>query len=134
MCLFPPEHSQKEILKKVTLVLGASSNPERIAYHAIINLQRRKVPVVAIGRKEDSIGDLRIRKGMPGDVGPVHTISMYMNAANQAEFYDYIFSLKPVRIIFNPGTFNPELSLMAMNMGIEVVEDCMLVMLRTRKF
>lgn len=125
---------QIETLKKVTLVLGASSNPERYSYKAIKGLQRRKIPVIAIGRKDDSIGDLIIKKGMQDVQGPVHTITMYMNAANQAEYYDYIFSLKPYRIIFNPGTSNPELALMAKNMGIEVVEDCMLIMLRARRF
>jgi len=121
-------------LEKVTLVLGASSNPERFAYKAIISLQRRKIPIIAIGRRETEVGNLKIRKGMLADTGPVHTVTMYMNANHQKEYHDYILSLKPKRIIFNPGTSNRELAILAREQGIEVVEDCMLVMLRTGRF
>jgi uncharacterized protein len=71
---------------------------------------------------------------MPTDIGPVHTVTLYMNAKNQKEYYDYILSLNPKRIVFNPGTINPELAEKARNSGIEVVEDCLLIMLNTGKF
>jgi len=121
-------------MEKTTLVLGASPNPDRFAYKAIRSLQRRNIPVVAIGRRDVDLGNLQIRKGMPDDLGNVHTITVYMNANYQKEFYDYILSLSPKRIIFNPGTANPELAEKARKKGIEVVEDCMLVMLNTGKF
>ena len=121
-------------MEKVTLVLGASPNPDRFAYKAVRSLQRRNLPVIAIGRRDIDLGNLKIRKGMPDDVGTVHTVTIYMNARNQKEYYDYIFSLNPKRIIFNPGTTNPELADAAKKKGIEVVEDCMLVMLNTGKF
>jgi hypothetical protein len=38
-------------------------------------------------------------------------------------------SLKPKRIIFNPGTENPELQRMAIQAGIKPIEACTLVML-----
>jgi hypothetical protein len=121
-------------MEKLTLVLGASPNPDRFAFKAIRSLQRRNLPVVAIGRRDVDLGNLKIRKGMPGDIGEVHTITMYMNAKNQQEYYDYILSLNPKRIIFNPGTTNPEFADTAKKRGIEVIEDCMLVMLNTGKF
>jgi predicted CoA-binding protein len=121
-------------VEKVTLVLGASSNPERFSYKSIENLRLRNIPVIAIGRRETDMGDWKITKGKPENLGPIHTVTMYMNAKNQEEFYNFILSLKPKRIIFNPGTCNPVLSCMAMNSGIEVVEDCMLVMLNSGRF
>jgi len=75
-----------------------------------------------------------IRKGMPSDIGFVHTVAMYMNANNQKEYQNYILSLKPKRIVFNPGTYNPQFAELAKKEGIEVVDDCLLVMLNTGKF
>jgi uncharacterized protein len=121
-------------MEKVTLVLGASPNPDRFAYKAVRSLQRRNLPVIAIGRRDVDLGNLKIRKGMPDDIGPVHTITLYMNAKNQKEYYTYILTLHPKRIIFNPGTTNPELAEIAKKEGIEIVDDCMLVMLNTGKF
>jgi len=121
-------------MEKVTLVLGASPNPDRFAYKAVRSLQRRDIPVIALGRRNVDLGSIKIIKGMPDDIGSVHTITLYMSAKNQKEYYNYMLSLKPKRIIFNPGTINPELAEIAKKAGIEVVDDCMLVMLNTGKF
>ena len=121
-------------MEKVTLVLGASSNPERFAYKAIVSLQRNKIPIIAIGRRDSEVGNLKIRKGMPVDTITVHTVALYMNAKHQKEYQDYLLSLNPKRIIFNPGTSNLELAKLAREHGIEVVEDCMLIMLSTGRF
>lgn len=121
-------------MEKRTLVLGASPKPSRFAYKAVRSLQRREIPVIAIGRKDIDLEGLKIRTGQPLDIGPVHTITLYLNARNQREYYDYIIMLKPERIIFNPGTINPELAELAMQNEIEVIVDCMLVMLANGKF
>lgn len=123
-----------DLTEKVTLVLGASTNPDRVSYEAVIALRRRGIPVIALGRREDIIGDVKIRKGMILPDMKVHTVALYMGAANQVEFYDYLLSLGPERIIFNPGTGNPEFAEMASSRGIEVVEGCLLVMLKTGEF
>lgn len=119
---------------KVTLVLGASANPERVSYEAVRSLIGRGIPVVALGRREYDMGDIRILTGKPELPEKIHTVTLYLSAANQVEFYEYILSLQPERIIFNPGTHNPELADMAVINGIEVVEACMLVMLRNGEF
>jgi len=116
------------------MVLGASPNPERYSFRAVRTLQCRKIPVIAVGLREYDKDDLVIRKGKPSDTGPVHTVTLYMNAFNQREYYDYILSLEPKRIIFNPGTTNPEFADILRERGIEVVEDCMLVMIQCGKF
>lgn len=116
-------------MEKTTLVLGASPKPERFSYDAIRSLQKNNIPVIAVGRRNADLGDIKIRKGIPGDITGVHTVTLYLSAANQKEYYGFIFSLRPKRIIFNPGTINPELAEMAREKGIEVVNGCMLVML-----
>ena len=121
-------------MNKKILVLGASPNPNRFAYKAIRSLQRRDVPIVAIGRKDTDLDGIKIRSGKPTDIGQIHTVALYMNAKLQQEFYDYIFKLKPRRIIFNPGTRNPEFAEMAKERGIEVVEDCLLIMLNNGRY
>lgn len=114
---------------KTTLVLGASPRPERFSNEAVRTLLRSNITVIAVGKRETDLGYIRIRKGMPRDISGVHTVTLYLSAKNQKEYYDYILSLKPSRIIFNPGTFNPELARIAVINGITVVNECILVML-----
>jgi len=121
-------------MEKTTVVLGASPKPDRFAYKAVRSLQRRNIPVIAIGRKDTDLDGIKIRKGKPTDIGPVHTVTLYLNPRNQEEYHDYILSLEPKRIIFNPGTRHPEFAQRARDKGIEVVEGCMLIMLNSSKF
>jgi uncharacterized protein len=119
---------------KTTLVLGASPKSERFSNEAIRELLNFDIPVIAVGKRESDLGYVRIRKGMPQDISRVHTIALYLSAKNQKEYYDYIFSLNPPRIIFNPGTFNKELMSLALSRGIKVVNDCTVVMLNKGTF
>ena len=121
-------------MEKKTMVLGASANTERFSYDAIRSLQRNDIPVVAVGRREADLGDIVIKKGMPSGITGVHTVTLYLSAANQKEYYNYIISLRPRRIIFNPGTVNPEFAGIARMNGIEVLNECMLSMLNKGLF
>ena len=120
-------------LKKKTLVLGASDNPERYSYLAVNRLLNSGHPVVAIGRKKTSVNGVEIgteKKLFNG----VDTVTLYLNADHQKEYYDYILSLKPRRIIFNPGAENPELENIAAANNIQPMEACTLVLLSTGQF
>jgi len=79
------------------------------------------------------IEDIEIETGKP-DVDDIHTVALYIGKERQAEYYNYLLDLHPSRIIFNPGTDNPELMEMAKNQGIEVVTGCLLIMLHSGKF
>jgi uncharacterized protein len=120
-------------MQKKTVVLGASDNPSRYSYLAINRLRRHDHPVVAIGKTEGDVAGIHITKERP-DEHAVDTITLYLNPANQKAYYDYILSLKPKRIIFNPGTENDELIALAEENGIEPVIGCTLVMLSTGQF
>ena len=111
-----------------TLVLGATTNPERYAYLAVKSLLKHGHEVVAVGRKEGEIEGVKIYTNQP-DIRDVHTVTLYLNPTHQTELYDYILGLYPKRIIFNPGTENLEFEAIAKKQGIETIEACTLVML-----
>ena len=119
--------------KKKTLVIGASDNPERYSNLAINRLKNNQHPVVAIGNKKGTVAGVTIEtEKIP--LSDIDTVTLYLNPALQKEYYDYIISLHPKRIIFNPGTENDELAELALQQGIKSVEACTLVMLSTGQY
>ncbi len=117
-------------MSKKTLVLGASPTPLRYAYKAVKRLLSYGHEVVAIGKVEAEIDSVKINKQMI-DIPDLHTVTMYLNPEKQEPYLEYIIELEPQRIIFNPGSYNPKLEKLAREAGIEVLEDCTLVMLDT---
>lgn len=113
---------------KKTVVLGATPNPERYAYLATRRLAQYGHEVVPVGLRKGAIGGVEIQQGQP-KVEDVDTVTLYLGAERQRPVQEYILSLRPKRIIFNPGAENPELMKMANEQGIETVEGCTLVML-----
>lgn len=120
-------------MNKKTLVLGASENPNRYSNMAIKKLRAYGHEVVAIGRREGKVEDVEIVKSR-SLFENIHTVTMYLSDQNQQEFEDYILSLIPKRIIFNPGAENDRLAQKASAAGIETIEACTLVMLSTGHF
>lgn len=117
-----------ESSSKLTLVLGASLNPSRFSNICINTLVEERVPTLAVGLVEGEVAGIKIQKGLP-HFENVHTITLYIGPKNQTGYYDYIVSLAPKRIIFNPGTWNPELVKLAKENNIEIVNNCTLMML-----
>src|SRR5690349_8586885 len=120
-------------MEKKTLVLGASDNPSRYSFLAINSLRRHGHAVVAIGRKNTRVADVTVTKEQE-HFENIDTVTLYLNPRNQREYYDYILSLQPKRIIFNPGTENDELVEKARKKGIQTKEACTLVMLSTNQY
>jgi uncharacterized protein len=119
--------------KKKTLVLGASDNPSRYSFLAVHKLRKYEHPVVAIGRKNTNVADVLIEKDKKPFTG-INTVTLYLNPLHQQEYYNYILSLKPERIIFNPGSENEELAELAKKNNIRVMEACTLVLLSTGQY
>jgi len=118
---------------KKTVVLGASDSPMRYSYLAVKRLKSYDHPVVAIGKKQGKIDDTDIITEHP-QLQDIDTVTLYLNKQNQQQYYDYILSLKPKRLIFNPGAENEELEEMAKQNGIEPMEACTLVLLSTGQY
>lgn len=119
--------------KKKTLVLGASDNPSRYSYLALHRLRNNGHPVIAIGKKYTKVSDVNITKEKEL-LTDVDTVTIYLNPVHQQEYYDYILSLHPKRIIFNPGAENEELAELAKKNNIKTIEACTLVLLSTGQF
>jgi predicted CoA-binding protein len=122
-----------ESIQKKTLVLGASDNPERYSYLAVNRLRSKGHPVIAIGMKKVKVADVEVETEKKY-VENIDTVSLYLNPSHQQEYYDYILSLHPKRIIFNPGAENKELYDLAKANGIQPMEACTLVLLSTGQF
>ena len=118
---------------KKTLVLGASTKPERYAYKAITMLVDKGHSVLAIGQNNGEVAGIKIKtKSIP--LSNIDTITLYLNPARQRDYYNYIVEARPKRVIFNPGTENPELyQLLELN-NIKSEVACTLVLLTTNRY
>ena len=113
---------------KKTLVLGASDNPERYSFRAAHMLKNHGHEVVPVGIRKGTVAGMDIHTDRPQPTD-IDTITLYVGPRNQPVWYDYILDLQPKRILFNPGTENPELQRLAQQRGILTEEACTLVLL-----
>ncbi len=118
---------------KKTLVLGATTKPERAAYKAIEMLVERGHSVLALGQNMGEVAGIKIKtKAIP--LANIDTVTLYINPTRQKDYYNYIVEAKPKRVLFNPGTENPEFyQLLELN-NIKVEVACTLVLLTLNKY
>jgi len=118
---------------KKTLVLGATTKPERYAFKAITMLTEKGHSVIAIGQNQGEVAGITIRtKNIP--LKNIDTVTLYLNPVRQREYYNYIIETKPKRVLFNPGTENPEFYQLLQSNGIKVEIACTLVLLETNQY
>jgi len=122
-----------EMKNKKTLVLGATTKSDRYAFKAINMLTEKGHTVLAIGQNQGEVAGVKIyTKAIP--VKNIDTITLYLNPKNQRDYYNYIVEAQPKRVVFNPGTENPELyQLLELN-NIKVDVACTLVLLATNQY
>jgi len=113
--------------------MGASDNPSRYSYLAIDRLRKFGHPVVAIGRRKMKVQDVAVETD-PIPFPKVDTVTLYLNPEHQQPYYQYIVSLRPKRVLFNPGTENEELQHLLQKEGIPFMEACTLVLLSTGQY
>jgi predicted CoA-binding protein len=120
---------------KKTVIIGATTNPGRYAYLAARMLTEYNHEIVPVGIKRGAVFGKEIQNIFNKPViKDVHTVTLYIGPHRQPEHYDYILGLKPKRIIFNPGTENDEFIKRAKEQGVEALEACTLVMLRSLQY
>ncbi|WP_460911938.1 CoA-binding protein [Spirosoma areae] len=117
-----------EVQKRKTMVVGATEKPGRYANLAAHSLLRHGHDIELIGLRAGQIDGHRIQTDHPR-LDDVDTVTMYVGPRNQPDLYEYIKSLKPRRVIFNPGAENPEFERQLRAEGIEPIQACTLVML-----
>jgi predicted CoA-binding protein len=120
-------------MKKKTLVFGASLKPERYANIALQKLVNHGHEVVAFGPKKGEVAGVSIDTELIS-YNDIDTVTLYLSSENQSPYYDYLIKLNPKRIIFNPGTENPEFYNMLQQHNIEAEESCTLVLLSTNQY
>lgn len=127
MALIPEE-------KRNVAVLGASPKPDRYSNQAIRLLGRFDYRPIPVNPAYEEIEELACFPNLAAIGEPVHTITLYLGPARSTPLIDEILAVNPQRIIMNPGAENEELAAAASGAGIEVVEGCTLVMLKTGLF
>ncbi|APY10042.1 CoA-binding protein [Seonamhaeicola sp. S2-3] len=120
-------------MNKKTLVLGASLKPNRYSNYAIQKLVANNHEVVAFGLKKGTVAGVKIDTELL-PYKDLHTVTLYLNPKRQKDYYSYIVSLKPERVIFNPGTENPELFSILKENNIHFEVACTLVLLSTNQY
>ncbi len=118
---------------KKTLVIGTSLNTSRYSNLVIQRLTQAGHPVEVIGLKEGVVAGISIKKEKES-FKQIDTITLYLKAEMQADYYEYILSLNPKRVIFNPGTENPELYKLLKENNINFEASCTLVLLATNQY
>ena len=119
---------------EIVAVLGASPKPDRYAFRAMQMLRdygHKAIPVNPAFEEVLGATCYRSVKDVP-DI--VETITLYLGKQRSDPLIEEIIGAKPRRIIMNPGAENDDLSARARTAGIEVVEDCTLVMLQSDTF
>ena len=117
----------------ITLVLGASEDTSRYSNKAIRLLRKHGHEVLAVGAKTGEAWGVSIHSAWPENK-ILETITLYLRPELQKQYYLQILSSGARRIIFNPGTENPELALMASSAGIITEEACTLVLLNSNQY
>ena len=118
---------------KKTLIIGASSNPERYSYLAAERLLAHGHEIELIGKRPDVVFG-KIIDTEKIAFNDIDTVTLYLSEKFQHEYYDYIITMKPSRVIFNPGTENPEFEELLKENHIDPVENCTLVLLSTGQY
>lgn len=120
-------------MMKRTLVFGASLKPNRYSNMAIHRLLKSNIATEAFGLRSGSVGSVEIKTVLQ-DFKDIHTVTLYMNPKRQQAFYDRIITLRPSRVIFNPGTENNEFYELLRQNNIHVEVACTLVLLGTGQY
>lgn len=120
--------------RKRTVVLGASPKPNRYAFKALQLLQQYGHPTVPVNPAYDEILGLKCYSSLGDAPAPIDTVTIYLGKRRSDPLIEQITNVRPRRIILNPGAENDDLAHAARQRGIEVVEECTLVMLTTGTF
>ncbi|MEM9077370.1 MAG: CoA-binding protein [Bacteroidota bacterium] len=116
-----------------TLVFGASPNPARYSNIAIRRLVENQIETEAFGLRSGAVSGVKIRDELQSFQN-IDTLTLYLNPKRQQEYYQPIIDMAPRRVIFNPGTENPEFQSLLKENNIEVEVACTLVLLATGQY
>ena len=115
-------------------VLGASNKPARYSYQAVKLLAAKGHVVFPVHPTISEIDGIPVFKRLADIPVPIHTITIYLGSERSAALADEIMTANARRVIFNPGAENPGLAQRLQQAGVEAMNACTLVLLKTGQF
>lgn len=115
-------------------VVGASDDPEKYSNMAVRLLKEKGHRVFPVNPSLKNLEGLPVYASVSAIPEPIDTVSLYVSAKVSDKLAPEILKLAPRRILFNPGAENKPLEEKAAGQGIQALEACTLVMLRTSQF
>jgi uncharacterized protein len=119
---------------KTVVVLGASRNPERYSNRAVKMLKEQGYHTIPVNPVCDEIEGLKVVSNLTLIEEKVYALSIYLSPKKIKPLIESIISLKPERVIFNPGSESVEIEERLQESGIFYEEACTLVLLSTGQF
>jgi uncharacterized protein len=120
---------------EVVAVIGASSDSSRYAYKAMEMLEEYGHKPIPVHPREENVRGHKVIHNLGELTGQkIDTLTIYVNPAISDKYEKDMISVKPKRVIFNPGAENPKLAKSLLDHGIEVENACTLVLLRTGQY
>jgi len=116
-------------------VLGASPKAERYSNKAVKLLKEKGHEVFPVNPVHEVIEGLStVKKVSDLKDKEIHTLTVYVGPRHIGPLISDIIELSPKRVILNPGTESDELKSALDEEGIDYLEACTLVMLKTKQF
>ena len=116
------------------VILGASDNPDRFAHKAMVMLKQYGHEPILVNPTLKEIAGHTVHADLDLVPRPIDTLTVYVNPRISVNLKEKIISLKPRRVIFNPGTENPAIEFALKKTGIDTIHACTLVMLSTGQY
>jgi predicted CoA-binding protein len=121
-------------MKYNVAVLGASSNKERYSYQAVKLLSEHEYGVFPVHPAAKPVDGHPCFQSLGSIKEPLDTITVYLSEKNATPLIEEIIASGPRRVILNPGAENSTLTSRCLAAGIQVLEACTLVLIRTGQF
>ena len=115
-------------------VIGASQKPERYSYKALMLLKEEGHSPYPVHPAVRMIEGITVFSSLLHIPVPLDVVTLYLAPAHQERVAEALIRSRPKRVIFNPGTENPPLAERLREAGIEPLEACTLVLLKTGQF
>jgi len=115
-------------------VLGASNKTDRYSYKAVMLLKEKGHAPYPVHPTLLAIEGIPMFASLRQVPVSLDVVTLYLGPDNQARVSEEIIQSRPRRVIFNPGAENPELAERLRAVGIEALNACTLVLLKTGQF
>jgi len=115
-------------------VIGASPKQDRYSNKAVRLLSEYNHNPIPVAPNHKEIEGKKTYRTLEDIPEKIDTVTLYIGPSRQESTIRDIIKLTPKRVIFNPNTENKEAGKQLKQAGIEVIEACTLVLLKTNQY